>query len=341
MRKNIKAILIILILVLSLSAFMLISFILKRIPSNDPSTIGNTAGNLQNNGLFAQSGDVVYFSNPYDIGNIYSMNKDETNIKKVNNSNCSLICVAGDYLYYYMDTASGGKGLGGVVRNQGVYRSKTNGKYSTSLDRVPCTALQVIGDYVFYQRYDNKEFSKTYRVNTDKSDPIKISESVINPVCAYNGILYFSGTEKDHYLYSFDTRTNTVNTVFTGNIYNPQYNEGYIYYMDVSAKYRLCRVNLSSLEVQVLTSDRVDMFNVGDAYIYYQKNDSDNPALMRIRIDGSNPEVVMEGIFTDINLTSEYAYFHSYYATVPVYHTPVNGPIFVTTFDAANEAVKK
>ena len=41
-------------------------------------TLGNTAGNLNNRGLFCEYNGKVYFSNAYDDGTLYSMNPDET-----------------------------------------------------------------------------------------------------------------------------------------------------------------------------------------------------------------------------------------------------------------------
>lgn len=54
-----------------------------------------------------------------------------------------------------------------------------------------------------------------------------------------------------------------------------------------------------------------------------------------MNLDGSNPEVVAAGNYENINLTSQYAYFNSFGEDVPVYHTPVNGPVSVSTFAAA------
>ena len=80
---------------------------------------------------------------------------------------------------------------------------------------------------------------------------------------------------------------------------------------------------------------------MGGSYIYYQKNDSAAPALMRMRLDGSEPEIVAEGNFENINITSQYVYFNEFNADTPVYHTPAEGPVYVSVFTAAEQAVKK
>ena len=107
--------------------------------------------------------------------------------------------------------------------------------------------------------------------------------------------------------------------------------------MDASSNYRLCRYSLSTGAVEVLTEDRVDTYNVGSGYVYYQKNDADAPALMRMEADGSNPEVVALGIYSDINLTSQYAYFHEFNSDVPIKRTP-HSYIEVSDFNAAKQA---
>lgn len=339
MKKNWKVLLfagIILVMLIGLGVFSAFS---SRIPHNDPSVTGNTAGNLNNGGLFAESNGRVYFSNAYDNGCLYSMNSDETDLKKLVSSRVNSINVGGDYLYYYMDSdGNGSEGMGFVVRTYGVYRSRLNGKAIKCLDRSASVTMQLCGDYIYYQRYNNKDFTKLYKVKTDKSESTLVSDSVINPAACYNGIIYFNGTESDHYLYALDTATDIVSTVYQGNLWYPAYKDGYVYYMDVSENYRLCRYSLSENTVEILTNDRVDTFNVGEQYIYYQRNSTTEPALMRMLLDGSSPEVVAEGNYSDINLTSTYAYFHAFGQDTPVYHTPVNGEVNVTTFTAAETA---
>lgn len=339
MKKNWKYILFAVVLILFLAVTFIISDLKSRIPSNDISVTGNTAGNLNNHGLFCELDGRVYFSNPYDNGSLYSMNLDETDMKKLVNGNVSSINAAGDYLYYFMDSASGGTGFSSIIRTYGVYRAKTDGKNTTCLDRNACVTMQLAGDYLYYQRYNNQDFTKFYKIKTDKSENLLVSDEIINPAACHNGVIYYNGQEKDHYLYALDTRTDTVSTVYEGNLWYPVYKDDYIYYMDVGENYRICRYSLSAGTVEVLTHDRAEFFNVGNSYIYYQKNDSNAPALMRMRLDGSEPEIVAEGNYQNINMTSYYVYFSEFNNDVPVYRTPQEGPVNVSTFNAARDAV--
>lgn len=340
MKTNTKALLFTGIFILFLISTLVISSFKDKIPSNDISVTGNTAGNINNGGLFLELDNKIYFANSYDSNCMYSMNMDGTNIQKLTNSSVSFINGAGDYLYYFMDSGNNsGAGYGYLIRTLGIYRSKTNGNDTTCLVKDGCTAMQLCGDYLYYQRYNNHDFTKFHKIKTDKSEDVLLSDSIINPAACNNGIIYYNGTEADHYLYALDTRTDSITTVYEGDLWYPVCYQDSIYYMDVSSNYRLCRYSLSQGTTEVLTNDRVDTFNVGNSCIYYQKNDPDSPALMRMNLDGSNPEVVSEGIYNHIHITSNYVYFQDFYDEVNTYCTPTQGTVNVVPFAVAKEAV--
>lgn len=334
MKKTWILILIVIVLFVLLGASSVLKHVTGRIPENDIAVTGNTGGNLNNGGLFAEADGRVYFSNSYDHGCLYSMNSDETDLKKLTTSSVNAINAGGDYLYYYMDSAQSGKGFGYVIHTYGLYRSKTDGSASKCLERQACVTMQLVGNYLYYQRYNNTEYTKFYKMKTDQSEQYLVSNEIINPAACHDGIIYYNGTANDHNLYALDTRTDMYSLILEGNICYPVYDNGYIYYMDASSGYRLCRYSLSNGSVSVLTEDRVDTYNVGNGYVYYQKNSADAPALMRMNTDGSSPEILSVGNYSEINLTSQYAYFHSFGADTPIYRV-AHGSNTVSEFDAA------
>lgn len=314
----------------------------QRVKLNDGFVTGNTAGNLNNNGLFCESEGVVYFSNPYDSGCLYSMTPDETNMKKLTSSTVSSINADGNYLYYYLDSSQKGSGLGYVQRTYGIYRSKLNGKDSECLKRGNAITIQLCGNYLYYQNFDNsnKNGTELFKIKIDKSEDIRVAPYNVNPASCVNGIIYYNGTQDNHYLYSLNTSNDSVSVVWDGDVWNPVYDNGYFYFMNVADNYSLCRYLPNENVVEKLTDDRIDFFNVCGSYIYYQKSSETEPALKRMYTDGSGVEIVAEGIFKNLNATSKYLYFSSYSSHVPMYRTPVNGAVDVTTFDAAADAFK-
>lgn len=321
---------------LSIILIMVISTYLLSDPvdKNTPFTVGNTGGNLYNHGLFCENEGVVYFSNPYDNGSLYSMLPDGTDIKKLVNTNVSYINAAGKYLYYYQSSSSQDKNVPFTGNFFGVYRSKKTGKGSICLKKDLSGAVALAGNYLYYAHYDNAEGMTLYKSGIDKRSESQVLPYIVDPSSVQDGCIFFAGTKKDHYLYMLDTSTDSVTTVYTGSVWNPQVSGDYVYYMNIADNYKLYRYTLSSGEIVRLTDDRVDLYNVYGDYIYYQKNHETEPALKRMRSDGSNAEIIQTGNLTDVNVTSSFVYFHYFDAPTPVYKTPANGPVNVSIFQA-------
>ncbi|TCL55983.1 uncharacterized protein DUF5050 [Kineothrix alysoides] len=321
---------------LTVLGFTLLS---QRVEFNEGSVTGNTAGNLNNGGLFCEADGVVYFSNPYDEGRLYSMTPEETRLKRLTPSKATSINADSHYLYYYMDSVAEDEKLS-YMHFHGIYRSKLNGQDTQCLKRNYAITLQLCGNYLYYQSFDNnnKNGTELYKIKIDKSEDVRIADYNINPACCEEGLIYFNGTKVNHYLYALNTENDSISVVWDGNVWNPVHEEGYVYYMDVSHDYRLCRYSLSAKTEEVLTEDRIDFFNIYDGIIYYQKSSRSEPALKRMQTDGSNVEIVAEGVYKNINITSNYVYFSAFGSEVPVYKTPTAGGINVTTFDSAMEA---
>lgn len=341
MTSRTKNIIIILIVAAAFAALIVSFSITGKMKMNQSDAVGNTAGNLNNNGLFCESGNKVYFSNLYDGGAMYSMNTDQSDMKMINESDCYSINCAGDYLYYCMQSDSKGSGLGSLVSVSGVYRSKTNGKGIACLDNKHILTLSLSGNYVFYQRYTSSDFTTLYKQNIDKSGKTEIADYVVNPSCIANGRMYFNGTVNDHHLYEMNVADNSVKQIWDQDIWDPVYQDGWIYYMDIHNNYCLCRYSLQDQTQQTLTKDRIDYFNILGDTIYYAKSDKLHPALIRMRSDGSSPETVKDGVYENINMTSAYTYFTEYGNKTPVYMTPTNGDINVTGFSQAASAAMK
>lgn len=331
--KKIKFILTLIIIILLVGSFSFFTYHKKRIIPNPPGTVGNTAGNLYNNGLFCENDGKVYFSNPYDANTLYVMNPDETEIEKISTMGISSINAAGKFLYFYQGTTAEGSSLGYAVKTTGMYRMTKDGENILCLKREPVAILNLIDNDIYYQHFLDTGGLNLEKIYMDKSSESVIFEGIISPACVVNSIIYYSNPNENLTLYTYDTRTGINSLFWDHRVWNPIYHtDGYIYFMDLETKYQLHRYQPSTGEHQVLTTDRLENYNIYSNYIYYQKYSQTEPVLMRMQTDGSNPEVVAFGNFENINITSNYVYYNEYGSATPIYRQSLTGPVNPTIF---------
>lgn len=336
MKKKVIAIICVIFAVLICAGLFIFSSIMKRVPENPVGTIGNTSGNLYNGGLFCESDGYVYFSNPYDGNALYCMRPDESEMKKLVTTQVASINADGNYLYYYQGGSGGSAGLGFLISTTGVYRvKKSNPKDVVCLDRVLGKYVILADNTVYYTSSEDEISLKS--VGIDGSDKETLLALDILPVSVQNSTFYYINNEDNLHLMAYDLRTKASRQVITDDIYMPIIEGNTVYGIDIHDNYSLVRLDITTGAKTLLDSDRTDLINVTDSYIYYQTSGK-TPQLKRIRRDGSDMAVVMDGVYSNINATSNYVYFTGFGSTTPVYRTSATGPINVSSFDEASRA---
>ena len=336
-KMNKKFIIVFIIILLAFGGFTTFYLLDKRVPLN-PNAVGNSAGNLHNNGYFFEMGDKVYFANASDNNCLYSMNIDESKPKRLTTMGAKYINGADGFIYFYMDSTSKSskvKGLGAATNQFGIYRCKADGGDQTCMLRDFCGETQLCGEYLYYQLKTGGGSLNKMKVN--KSDPETVADELVSPFCYDNGIIYYTGVKNDHNIHAMDTRTGDIQTTFlTGNYFFPVVQDGYIYYMNGDSNYSIWRASLSTGEQQLITSDRADCFTMDRNYIYYSFSNADAPSLRRCRLDGSDKVILFNGVTNSLNLTSKYLYFKVFGDDTLYYHMPLDGsaapaPFIVST----------
>ena len=335
LKKSVKITLgiIIVALIIGIGALLMLS---QRIVMNPEGTVGNTAGNLNNDGRFCEYDGTVYFLNSFDGGGLFAMNPDESDIRRLNSLDVRNILAGGKYLYYYHTGISyDNAGFSGELGLHALQRARLNGSNSEALTTEVVVTAQLVYNYLYVLSASGSGPS-FFKVKMDNSDRVNLAEYEINPACAENGIIYYNGTQGNHYLHALDTATDVVREIWRGNLWYPILEGDYVYYMDVANDYRLCRYSLSQDVIEVLAQERVDCFNLGGGYIYYQTNGTD-AALKCMRTDGSNATVIASGVYHHISMTSQYVYFQDFRDTATIYHSPLGSSSY-EVFEAARTA---
>ena len=324
MGKRIKLILTAVVIVLILAGGGTFFYLSGRVTMNPSGTVGNTAGNINNGGLFCEYDGRVYFAVPQTGGGLFSMNPDESDIQRLNGQRVANILAGGKYLYYFQmgNAAPSESGLWQLKGTHSFDRCKLNGKDSTALTTDVIVTAQLVDNYL-YLLSSTASGPSFYKMKIDRSDRVDLIQEAINPACAENGVIYYNGTDSNHYLYALNTANDSADEYWRGNLWYPVKQGDYVYFMDVENNYRLCRYSSSQGIVEVLTQDRVDCFNVGSGYVYYQKNSATDPQLICMMADGSSPFTLAYGNYTKINMTSRYVYFSDFEDEDTVYHAPL------------------
>jgi len=280
---------------------------------NDGYVNGNTAGNLYNSGLFCEYEGIVYFANPNDGNQLYQMNADGTGIKKLSDDSAAFINVDENYVYYTRTGDNSESDFSFLhVNTHSLCKLRRDGKGEIKvLDTAPCMYASLVGNYIYYIHYNSTEASTLYRIKNDGEEKEQIFPQPYFTCSTAKQYIYYNGLENDHNVYRYDTSAGTQSLIYEGNCWMPIVNGDFIYYMDCENSYSLARVELSTGEKITLANDWVDCFNVHNGIVYFQRNGK-TPALCSVHTDGSNYTVLKEGVFTEINVASDFVFFKDY-----------------------------
>lgn len=288
----------------------------KRTVYNPPDTLGNSSGNILNNGLFCEYENKIYFSNYKDEGSLYSMNSNCSNYKKISSDAVTHINVAGKYIIYSRrnNTKEDKSGDFLSFNNIGIYRMDKRGNNVTHLSTNPNGVSILAGNYVYFQNYNKKDGLQFYKVKIDGSDEKRLNTEETIPNAVFNNILYYVGANDEHNIHTMDLNTDTSNVLVEGNYSNLIINNDYLYYMDLSQKYAIGRMELDGSNPKTIVNKRCFTYNLSPdgRYLYYQventKNSSKN-GLYRLDLENHTEFFIKAGNFHNINTTSNYVFF--------------------------------
>lgn len=282
----------------------------------DPSTTGNTSTNLLNGGLFAQSGEKIYFANPYDQNTLYSMNMDLKKIKKIHQDNVSYINAAGNYIFYTRRNDKK-KNDGDALlsfSNTGLYRLQTNGQNLGQLYRNPTQTVNLLGNDLFYQHYDDKKGLQLFRVGIDGKEDTMLLDEGVSPTAIIGNTIYYTGIDSDHNIHSINTDGSGDKVICEGNFTGLSCSNGVLYCMDMDNDYTLCRLEPDGSHLDHLTQERIATYNVSKdgETIYYQLDNGTDNGLYALDTASDSQTLLRAGNYNYLHVISDYLFFEEY-----------------------------
>lgn len=334
MKKRIPLIIFILFLV-SAVGFGIWYYFHSKTKFNDSYVNGNSAGNLYNAGLFCENGGTIFFANPSDEYRLYSMDTDGENLVKLCDDVVSFINADDHYVYYVRNNPRGDTAFSflSINTNSLCRIDRTGGDTILVLDTEPSMYASLVGDFIYYIRYDKTDTSSLYKVRIDGKMQEQVDKSPYYTCSAAGQYLYYNGLKNDHNIWQLDTASDMESMVYGGNCWMPIAADGStFYYMDCDNNYKLAKTDIVTGEKVLLGDDRVDSYNVSGNDIFVQRNSPEHPALCRMNADGTGYEVISEGIYTEINTAGGYVYFRDFKTGI-MYRTTITPGGSIDIFD--------
>ena len=229
----------------------------SKIKYNTSYVNGNTAGNLYNAGLFCEKNGTVYFANPDDDYRLYSMDTNGNHLKKLSYDRVMYINADDHYVYYVRNNENNGTGFDffSYARNS-LCRIDQNGENTKILDKDPCLYASLVGNYIYYLHYDDKDATTLYKIGIDGEGRKKVYSPYIFTCSTLGQYIYTSGTESDGAIYQLDTASDSLSKVYECNSFKPIVtSDDNVYYMDVDQNNALVHTNMKSGHPVTLTKE--------------------------------------------------------------------------------------
>lgn len=316
---------------------------LGRTYYNEEDEIGNTAGNIYNGGLFCEQDGKIYFSNDDADGSLYVMNSDCTNIKRVSDDKAAYINADENYIYYVRANNTRETSSNGFMafNNTGVYRINQNGTGLKAFTANPGAYLILKGNSVYFQRYDVETGLYLYKYKIDcTGERLLVKDSVI-PAAVIDTDLYYTGFSKDRDIHTVSLSSFTENTVISGSFAYPIFFEDYIYYIDMSDKYKIYRMKKNGSNPERIVNESCSTYNITNSgkYLYYQVDNNKSNRICRLNLANMKTETLMEGDFKQIHVTKAYVFFKDF-NNKNTYMVEADGSSTINTFNPSGSGKK-
>jgi hypothetical protein len=314
-----------------LAAFLLLSGCGGNDDVGGPGLHGNTAGNIGNGGIAAQSGDLIYYVNIENGDDVYSVNRartDGTDAEKLCEERGLVgdLNVLEDWIYYTVTGVEAGAlcrmrtdgtereilASGDIYMNMTVVdnliyyidralnicRMRTDGTGNrTFADTVgDVNSFNVVEEWVYFNTYpsDADEAAWTLRARTNNGKKREGSyPHNMRLFVIEDGRVYYTGWQSPR-IYSEDIMTGDEPlTLKDGPSSGLNVADGWLYYINDNDQGSVYKMRTDGTEDQKLNDTDSRFVNLAGGWIYYR--DVSAGALYRMRTDGSENQAVPPG----------------------------------------------
>lgn len=314
-KKTVRPAVVIFILLLIAAGLVTYSILTNKVYKSAAGTIGNTAGNLYNGGLFCENGGRIYFSNPNDDYTLYSMNLEFGDYKKLYNDYARYINVDENYVFYTRKNNMKENPTQSVFifYSTGVFRIRKNGTNLQMISSDPSGSLLLYDNQLYYQVYKDNALT-LHRIDIDKENDKKLFSDDTPVVSVFDGRLYYSGALSDqniHYLNPNGNQTVAIET----KAYLPIAMEEGIFYISTQNGYNIYLADYEDKERKLIVNRPCSWYNITSdgRYVFYNCDEKDDSAIYMLDRENEEETKILEGNFKWLNIAGGYCFFFDFF----------------------------
>ncbi|MDF2542129.1 MAG: hypothetical protein K0S47_1847 [Herbinix sp.] len=212
-----------------------------------------------NNTKENSSGSVLVFNNT----GVYRINQNGSGIKGICNDPGSYITLAGNYLYFQRYQADIGLDF---------IRYKIDGKDERQLFEEPVIPAGVLANQLYYTNVSKDHNLQSLDLSSFTSNTV-ITANMAMPFVTSNYIYYINLDDKySIYRIGMDGSDNTKLVKERCSTYNITLDQKYlIYQVDNGKNNRICRLNLETMEEEIIMEGNFKQIHVTENYIFFKQ----------------------------------------------------------------------
>lgn len=272
---------------------------------------GNSGGNLYSRGFIAEQGDWIYFNDDNDTYSLYKVKKDGTSLTALNAGKYNLhrqYLKEVDYPEYLNVVGNWIYYIGSYwdVDNKihaDITRMCVDGtKKQVLFPDILADRLVIEGDKLYF--VNDSDNRSIYTAKTDGTGLRKLTTDPVNK--GVNNLVVHNGyvyfSDASGYLFRTDADGSNIFS-YGQKVWSISAEGNYIYYVDFyTGNSKLVRMNIDGTNREILVDESVAEYNISDKYIYFLKS-MENYALYRANMDGSG-QTLIDNTDTIWNLNS-------------------------------------
>lgn len=257
--------------------------------SGGVNTMGNTLGNISNNGIVCRQGDWIYYRNDDDNRTLYRCRTDGTMAQQiVDDPGVSNINVIGEWIYY---------------RYRGIYKIRVDGEGRMELTGDESAYLNVVGDWIYFANFSDNCY--IYKIKTDGTHLTKIANINGEGVNVSDGYMYLNDRDNTKNLYKLSidapdasSAVPIVNNVGVFNVCGD-----WIYYTDLNDNGAICKIKTDGTQQTKILAVSARVLLVDNGKIYYIDS-ANSEYLYFANTDGTDKRLLAETDCMSINVES-------------------------------------